>query len=220
MRILWVILAVLLLSACQQPGQDAAGGTAGHATATSADPSPPGYRFFEAEFTTLKNEMLISLADACQARAGEIDLFDRCLRERVASAFDDSGEGRTHCAFHSAFGEFVDCVAMGNTFIDLRRRMTDTSPLPEGFWNGGKDMIRALSRSIVSKGVANCRSQTTDPTLNSCVDRWFEEHLELAPDLTRRCPPDTNESRTACLVEAVMIRYMQDHVPRLSAIGI
>jgi hypothetical protein len=216
MRILWVILAALLLTACQQVGQGGAGNATGTASATNAGRP----RFFEAEFATLRNEMLVSLADACQTRAGEVDLFDRCLREHVATAFDDSGEGRGHCAFHTSFGEFVDCVAMGNTFIDLMRRMTDTAPLPDGFWNGGKAMVQALSRSIVSKGVANCRSEAADPTLNRCIDRWFEEHLELAPDLTRRCPPDTDDARTACLVEAVMIRYMQDHVPRLSAIGI
>jgi hypothetical protein len=212
MRILWAIVAALLLTACQQAGPNA--------TASNPDPSHQGYRFFAAEFAALQNEMLVSLADACQTRAGEADLFDRCLREHVAGAFDDSGEGRTHCAFHAGFGEFVDCVAMGNTFIDLMRRMTDTAPVPDGFWNGGESMIRALSRSIVSKGVANCRSEVSGPTLNRCIDRWFEEHLGLAPDLTSRCPPDTDDARTACLVEAMMIRYLQDHVPRLSAIGI
>jgi hypothetical protein len=216
MRLLWIAVAVLLLSACQQAGQ----GATGAATAKNTDSSHQGLRFFEVEFTALQNDMLVSLADACQTQAGEVDLFDRCLREHVATAFDDSGEGRSHCAFHTGFGDFVDCVAMGNTFIDLMRRMTDTAPLPNGFWNGGDTMIRTLSRSIVSRGVANCRSEASEPTLSRCIDQWFEEHLDLAPDLIRRCPPDTDDARSACLVEAVLVRFMQDHVPRLSAIGI
>jgi len=209
MRILSVIIAVLILAGCQQTGP-----------ATTAQEAAPHLRFFEPEFAALQNEMLANLAEACRTRAAETTAFDRCLREHVATAFDDSGEGRVHCASRAGFGDFVDCIAMGNTFIDLRRRMTDTSPLPDGFWKGGDAMVRALSSSIVSKGVANCRNAATGPTLNNCIDHWFEDHLALAAALTDRCPPEKDDSRTACLVEAVMIRFMQDHVPRLSAIGV
>jgi hypothetical protein len=214
MRILSLIFAGLILSACQQ---------AGPATTTAAKPGDPSHatlRFFEPEFAALQNEMLVNLVDACQTRAAEDALFDRCLRDRVATAFDDSGEGRAHCAFHPGFGEFLDCVTMGNTFIDVMRRMTDTAPVPSGFWTGGDAMIRALSRSIVSKGVASCRSEASAPTLDRCIDGWFEQHLALASSLTQRCPPGTDNARQACLVEAVMVRFMQDHVPRLSAIGV
>ena len=214
MRILLVIFAALMLAACQQPGPTTP------MAAKDADHKHRPLRFFETEFTALQNQMLVNLADACQARASEATQFDRCLRERVALAFDDSGEGRTHCAFHTTFGEFLDCVATGNTFIDVMRRMTDTSPLPTGFWDGGDAMVQALSRSIVSKGVANCRSEVASPTLNHCIDQWFEDRLALASSLTQRCPSDADEARTTCLVEAVMIRFMQDHVPRLSAIGV
>jgi hypothetical protein len=165
MRLLPVIFAALMLAACQQ---------AGSTVATRTDHGQQSLRFFEPEFAALQNQMLMSLADACQTRSTAVALFDRCLRERVSAAFDDSGEGRKNCAFHTGFGEFLDCVAMGNTFIDVMRRMTDTSPLPTEFWNGGDAMIRALSRSIVSKGVANCRSEATAPTLNRCIDHWFE----------------------------------------------
>jgi hypothetical protein len=215
MRILPVILAALLLAACQQAGPTATG-----ATTTASDRPARELRFFEPEFSALQNQMLVNLADACQARATEATLFDRCLRARVAAAFDDSGEGRVHCAFHTEFGAFLDCVATGNTFIDMMRRMTDTATVPDGFWADGEAMIHVLSRSIVSQGVANCRSEATAPMLNRCIDHWFEEHLALAGSLTRRCPRDEEDSRQACLVEAVMIRFMQDHVPRLSAIGV
>src|SRR5690348_9583909 len=122
MRILSVIIAALLLAACQQtgPSTTAQGNAAEH----------PHLRFCWSAFAALQHEMLASLAEACRTRASETTLFDRCLRERIASAFDDSGEGRVNCAFHTGFGDFVDCIAMGNTFIDLRHRMTDTSPLP------------------------------------------------------------------------------------------
>ncbi len=214
MRIVAVIIATLMLAACQQTGPTSASKTA------DAEPGRQAFRFFEPEFAALQNQMLVSLADACQTRAADASLFDHCLRERVATAFDDSGEGRKQCAFHTGFGDFLDCIAMGNTFIDVMRRMTDDEPLPTGFWKGGDVMVRTLSRSIVSKGVANCSNQTSGPTLNRCIDRWFEDRLALASDLTRRCPPGEDQSRTACLVEAVMVRFMQDHVPRLSAIGV
>jgi hypothetical protein len=214
MRILSVIIAALILAACQQTGPSTA------AQGNAADRTHQPLRFFEPEFAALQNQMLIGLAEACRTRASEATLFDHCLRERVSSAFDDSGEGRVQCAFHTGFGDFVDCIAMGNTFIDLMHRMTDTSPLPNGFWKGGDAMVRTLSSSIVSKGVANCRAEATAPTLNLCIDHWFEEHLALASSLTERCPPEKDEARTSCLVEAVMIRFMQDHVPRLSAIGV
>lgn len=216
MRLLPIILVALLLTACQQ-----AGPTAPAATDAKADRSEP-LRFFEPEFVALENQMLLSLADACQTRAAVVELFDRCLRDRVATAFDDSGEGRTECAFHRGFGDFVDCVAVGNTFIDVMRRMTDTSPLPAGFWKGGDAMVQTLSRSIASRGVANCRMQAAEPGpgLDRCVDRWFEDHLALASSFTQRCPSGEDQGRKACLVEAVMVRFMQDHVPRLSAIGV
>jgi hypothetical protein len=211
MRIVPVVLFALMLSACQQPAPDV--------PASANDAQQPPLRFFEPEFAALQNQMLIGLASGCRMRASEAALFDRCLRERTAAAFDDSGEGRTHCAFHPGFGDFFDCIAMGNTLIDVMRRMTDTSPLPAGFWDGNDAMIRALSRSIVSRGVANCRTDATAPTLNRCIDQWFEDHLALVPDLTRRCPSQV-DTRQACLVEAVMVRFMRDHVPRLSAIGV
>lgn len=203
-----------MLAACQQAGP------AKPVSDKIETGKPQALRFFEPEFAALQKQMLIGLAEACQTHSAVAAQFDRCLRERVSLAFDDSGEGRTQCAFHVGFGEFLDCVATGNTFIDIMRRMTDTAPLPDGFWKGGETMIRTLSRSIVSKGLANCRKESTGPTLGRCIDRWFEDHLALAPNLTKRCPPDEDDNRKACLVEAVMIRYMRDHVPRLTAIGV
>jgi hypothetical protein len=212
MRLLSLILAALILAACQQSGDTV--------SPASDAKDHRALRYFEPEFQALQNQMLLNLADACQSRAAVAASFDRCLREHVATAFDDSGEGRIQCAFHEQFGAFLDCVAMGNTFIDMMRRMTDTSPVPTGFWTGGEIMIRTLSRSIVSKGVANCRSEAAQSSLGDCIDRWFEDRLDLATTLTRRCPSGPDDARKSCLVEAVMIRYMQDHVPRLSAIGV
>ncbi len=215
MRFVAVIIAALMLAACQQAGPATTA-----AKSADAEHGRQPFRFFEPEFSALQNQMLVSLADACQTRATDASLFDHCLRERVAAAFDDSGEGRTECAFHTGFGEFLDCVAMGNTFIDVMRRMTDDQPLPNGFWKGGDAMVRTLSRAIVSKGVANCGGEAAGATLDRCIDRWFEDRLALASSLTQRCPSGEDQSRTACLVEAVMVRFMQDHVPRLSAIGV
>jgi hypothetical protein len=214
MRVLVLILLALIATGCQQSGPHTTAAT------TAGAQQHPALRFFEADFSALQDQMMLDLADACQSRAADVALFDRCLRDRVATAFDDSGAGRAQCAFHTGFGAFLDCVAMGNTFIDVMHRMTDTSPLPKGYWSGGDTMIRALSRSVVSRGAANCRSEASAPTLDRCIDHWFEDRLNLMPSLTKRCPPDKDQTRTACLVEAVMIRFMQDHVPRLSAIGV
>jgi hypothetical protein len=215
MRVVCLLLMALLLAGCQQAGSAAP--DAGDELAR--DREHHALRFFEPEFAALQKQMLVNLVDACVSHAEATVLFDRCLRERVANAFDDSGEGRKQCAFHAEFGEFVDCVAMGNTFLDVMHRMTDTEAPPAGFWSGDDAMVRALSRSIVSNGVANCRSAADGPALNRCIDGWFEDHLQLSADLTRRCPEEA-EARSACLVEAVMIRFMRDHVPRLTAIGV
>ena len=106
MRILSLIFAALILAACQQAGPDSP--TASNADKDGKDHQP--LRFFEPEFVTLQNQMLVSLADACQSRAAVAASFDRCLRERVTTAFDDSGEGRTHCAFHEEFGDYLDSI--------------------------------------------------------------------------------------------------------------
>lgn len=214
MRIILGLILLLLLTGCQQTGSqrpaDAADGGGGQGR----------LRFFEPEFAALQGEMMFNLADACQTRSDDVQLFDRCLRDRVASAFDDSGEGRKNCAFHAGFGAFLGCVAMGNTFIDVMHRIADDSPLPHGFWTGDDAMIRALSRSIASRGVTNCADSASQEELDGCIGRWFEQRLELASSLTERCPSGDAEGRNTCLVEAVTIRFMQDHVPRLSAVGI
>ena len=212
MRMVIILLAALFLAACQQAG--------GNAPALAKDPNKPeSLRFFEPELVALQNQLVVNLAEACQAQANAGQQFDRCLRERVSAAFDDSGEGSKNCAFHTAFLEFLDCVALGNTLIDVMRRITDTTPLPAGFWSDGDTMFKTLSRSIIKRGVANCE-QADSKALGTCIDRWFEDRMQLTATLTARCPSDAPGDRNACLFEAVMIRFMQDHVPRLSAIGV
>src|SRR6185369_802252 len=163
MRVFKILVAALLLAACQQAGPGA--------PATAEDPNrPESLRFFEPELAALQKQLLVNLADACQAQASQARQFDRCLRERVSTAFDDSGEGRKNCAFHTEFLEFLDCIALGNSLIDEMNRITDTSPLPAGFWSDGDTMFRTLSRSIIKRGVANC-GQADTKALGACIDR-------------------------------------------------
>src|SRR5581483_1459319 len=144
MRVLIVLLAALLLTACQQAGNDA--------PVAANDPGKPqSLRFFEPELAALQKQLLINLAEACQAQSNAAQPFDRCLRDRVTAAFDDSGEGRKNCAFHTQFLEFLDCVALGNTLIDVLHRITDSTPLPTGFWSDGDAMFKTLSQSIIKR---------------------------------------------------------------------
>jgi len=207
-----VLLAALVLAACQQAGNNP--------SVAAKDPNrPASLRFFEPELAALQNQLVVNLAEASQTQANAGHQFDRCLRERVTAAFDDSGEGSKNCAFHTEFLGFLDCVALGNTLIDVLHRITDTAPLPDGFWSDGDTMFRTLSRSIIKRGVANCEQADTK-ALGACIDHWFEDRMQLASKLTARCPSDAPGERNACLFEAVMIRFMQDHVPRLTAIGV
>jgi hypothetical protein len=49
---------------------------------------------------------------------------------------------------------------------------------------------------------------------------WFEQEIALPSSLAERCEKQSNEKhRYGCFVEGVMVRYLQDHAPRLGAMS-
>jgi hypothetical protein len=212
---IWTAFALLLLlSACQQ-----AGGVRPETTVNAGNGSAMHY--FEPEFDSMFTELGNKLERACVGRAVDTESLQACIRDQFAQAFDDSGQGRGECDHHSGVAEFMTCVAIGNTFIDVRRRLSDTSPLPSGFWTGESSMSEAVVDSIARRGIDACDESDDSEQVALCVENWFEDRLDLPAELTARCEAGAmdDEKRHACLGEAIMLRYMQDHVMRVDAVS-
>ena len=211
----WIGIALLLagsLTACQQPG--------GHAdTKSAARAGDDGkLRFFEPEFSALLDEVVEHLQQACWSSASDKTRLNGCLRDNFSSAFDDSRQGQRNCDFHSDVSDFIGCVAIGNTLIDMRHRLSDDSPLPASFWREEDVMIKSLTETIVKRGIDSCGVTGTSDSLEACVMAWFEKRIDLPTRLATRCEGQIDEKdRYSCFVEGVMVRYLQDHVPRLGA---
>ena len=212
MRI-WIILALVgLLCGCQQPGSN--GGP------KSASEDDGKLRYFEPEFSALLDQVVVKLERVCAASVEDADHLNDCLREQFASAFDDSRQGRKHCDFHPGVADYIGCVAIGNTFIDIRHRLSDDSPVPAKFWREEGAMVDALVDTIVKRGIDACDGSADGGKVKTCVMSWFERQVALPSSLVERCDHEaTDKDRYGCVVEAVMLRYLQDHVPRLGAIS-
>jgi len=212
----WIILALVgLLCGCQQPG--ASGGLQSQSAARQAGEDE--LRFFEPEFSALIDQVVTKLEDVCSREAAGREGMEGCVRDEFASAFDDSKQGRKNCAFLDSVAEYIGCVAVGNTFIDIRHRLSDDSPVPAGFWREKQAMVDALVDTMAEKGVDVCGVSDSDRVL-ACVMEWFSERVALPGSLTERCDAqDDADDRYGCIVEAVMLRYLQDHVPRLGAVN-
>jgi hypothetical protein len=81
-------------------------------------------------------------------------------------------------------------------------------------------MVEALVDTIVKHGIDACGAVDDAQRVRTCVETWFEKQVELPSGLTGRCDAvTTDKDRYGCVVEAAMLRYLQDHVPRLGAIS-
>jgi hypothetical protein len=206
------MMFVGLLGGCQQPGTNA-----GLQFASKSDDDGK-LRFFEPEFAGLLDQVVVNLQQACAPSATDEDRLNACLRDHFASAFDDSRQGRRNCDFHSEVSDFIGCVAIGNTLIDVRHRLSDNSPVPAAFWREDDAMINALTETIVKRGVDSCGISGGAERIQKCVMDWFEQQVELPTSLAERCESQSSDKdRYGCFVEGVMLRYLQDHVPRLGA---
>lgn len=214
MRVWLIVALAALLGACQPtasvaPVQEPAG-------PASADSGP---RYFDPEVEALMSEIGEKLGRACVDRPTRI-AFDNCIRDQFAVAFDDSGLGRKSCDFHTALADFLGCVVVGNSLIDLRHRLSDDSPVPAGFWSGDSAMSDALIATIIRQGAAACDKPEASGSIEDCLNDWFERGIALPPDLASRCDAVALErDREQCLGEAFMLRFLQDHTPRLGGIS-
>jgi hypothetical protein len=212
-RIALALGLIGLLAGCQQPG-----GTAPHSASTAHGDNQ--LRFFEPEFAGLLDQVVNHLGEACSSSATDDARLNACLRDHFAAAFDDSREGRRSCAFHADVSDYIGCIAIGNTLIDLRHRLADNTPLPDNFWRDDDAKIDALTDTIVKHGIDACGISGTDERIQTCVLDWFSKQIDLPPEMTARCEGQTDEKdRYSCVVEGTMVRYLQDHVPRLGAIS-
>lgn len=213
-RIGIALLLAGLLGGCQQ-----AGPASGPQSATA--PADDGkLRFFEPEFSALLDQVVEHLGEACTPSATDGARLNACLRDHFAEAFDDSRQGRRYCDFHTDVSDFIGCVAIGNTLIDVRHRLADDTPVPDVFWRQDGAMIDALTETIVRRGVDRCGVSADSAAVRECVMTWFEKQVDLPEKLANRCEEQSDEKdRYGCFVEGVMLRYLQDHVPRLGAMS-
>jgi hypothetical protein len=211
---LWTILLLAaLLAGCQQ-----AGGPSGTRSASMRNDEK--LRFFEPEFTAVLDQVVENLGHACAPSATNEDRLNACLREHFAEAFDDSRQGRRACDFHVDVSDYIGCVAVGNTLIDIRHRLADDSPVPAAFWREEDAMIDALGETIIDRGVDRCGVSGGTDRVEACVMSWFEDEIDLPTSLAERCEKQSNDKdRYGCFVEGVMVRYLQDHAPRLGAMS-
>jgi hypothetical protein len=211
-RIWMALMLVGLLGGCQQPGGDAG-------LRAASKPGDDGkLRFFEPEFAALLDQVVENLEQACGPSATDEDRLNACLRDHFAAAFDDSRQGRRSCDFHREVSDYIGCVAIGNTLIDVRHRLADDSPLPASFWKQDDAMIDALTETIVKRGIDSCGISGDAGKIQECVMSWFEKRVDLPASLATRCENQSEDKdRYGCFVEGVMLRYLQDHVPRLGA---
>jgi hypothetical protein len=215
MKRIWILLLLVgFLGGCQQPG-----GTELRSTSAARAKSEE-LHYFEPEFSALLDQVTTKLERVCAMDARHEDRLNGCIRDQFAAAFDDSGQGRRSCDFHIGVADFIGCVAVGNTFIDIRHRLDDDSPVPAQFWREEGAMINALVQTIVKHGIDACGVSSDSRQVRGCVEDWFEKQVALPSGLTGRCDQQTTDKdRYGCIVEAVMLRYLQDHVPRLGAVN-
>jgi hypothetical protein len=70
---------------------------------------------------------------------------------------------------------------------------------------------------VVSGSIENCGTLKVKSAAETCIDRWLTSKLSLPANLLERCPTGSNDTeRGKCLAEAASIRFVQEHVGRLS----
>jgi len=227
----WVfVFGLLFLAACQQAP---ATGTAHSAAANSSsgysdlpeDWSPSGNvkesKYFAAEQNDVSKRLAAGLFGGCYRYAGDNTAMDRCLRKGLIDAFDDSGQGRRNCKSLSALDAFTDCVVLGNAAVEMLRRMDSKVQIDPADWAGRRSLADVMGKVAVTSGIMACGDAKTESTADKCLFDWYQDKLAVPETLARKCNADLSpHDRGACLGEASIIRYMQDHVARLPGTSI
>ena len=220
-----VAAAALLLAACQQPSdlqskpsapvvapapQDSIGG----------DTTSYGVKYFSPEAHEIGRKIGEGLFAACRSNLPAKAKFESCARFRMALAFDDSGAGDRQCSHNVIMDDYMSCLVVGNVVLDVLRRLKDDQPIHDAFWSDLKTMKQVLTRAIVVGGVENCEDSIGTPSAKSCVDNWLSSRLKLPAEMLERCPPSADDpNRGVCIGEAIVVEFMEERIPRLSAVS-
>jgi len=217
-RVLFAIIALALLGACQNPGaMSAAPGPTTSGPAAESDANDAVY--FKAEADAAAQELAERLVEVCVGPSSQLRDFDRCARRKMAVAFDDSGEGDRGCAHHVDSGDYMQCLVTGNVVLDVLHRIQEQAAVGSDFWSSDQTMKQALTKALISGGVDACQSALATAEQNQCLDNWLYRRLDLPAELIQRCPPHNDRARNVCLGEATVIRYMRSHLARLSSVS-
>lgn len=176
-------------------------------------------RYFRAEGDAMSRELAVTLLEACYGKIQSQDKpgFQRCLRERMTTAFDDSGQGRAACDHYSELDAYADCMVVGNMVLQMRHQLEDDSPVGADFWTSKDAMVHAMIKSVVIGATSNCGSAQSESEIMSCADGWFSKRLNLPDEYMARCGGNkSDDDRESCLGEAVTLQYMRVHMDRIS----
>ena len=217
----WLLgLLMLAVAACQAPAgrQGAPAGAASAKNAALDTQDAPS--FFASELSDLRFQIAAGLQEACFPHNQRWTEYDGCLREHIIDAFDDSGLGEKRCASKAKINDFGNCIVNGNAALDVMHRLGAAAPSEQSYWSDNQAMNRMLQKATVAGALDHCPGLDTVAAVRACADRWLVSRLSIPSDLADRCPANPGDPRRGeCLYQAISIRYMQDHVARLTAIS-
>ena len=222
LRTLLAILALLLVAACQQPtSTGTAKGDDGRSLSETDGELQTGehLRYFRPEADKVTSELLSALIAACYGQIHETDRFQGCLRERMALAFDDSGLGRTKCDHYTDLDKYADCLILGNMVLQLRKQLSDDTPPEADFWTSKDAMMHAVVKSLAIGALVDCATTGDENAMASCIDQWFARRAELPQEYVDRCQSEPGKEREVCLGQAATLKFMRDHVGRVSGLS-
>jgi hypothetical protein len=214
-----ILLASVLLAACQQPGatKNPADSAVQAGLPETGDDSAGQSRYFAAETDDLRKQIVTGLVGACFSHYQVEPAFNACLRKDIVRVFDDSGQAQKRCGGVSNIDEFTSCVLDRNIALDLLHRIDAPTPTDADFWTSKEKLKAVVEEAVVSGSIENCGTFQSRSAAEACIDRWLTSKLSLPASLLEKCPTGSNDTeRGKCLAEAASIRFVQEHVGRLS----
>jgi hypothetical protein len=232
----FALVGLLLLAACQQP--QATGTGAGTGTSGPGEPTlgaalndlPPDWstkdggstsKYFKKEQEAAGKRVAAALVTACYEHIGDSGALDRCLRDGVVDAFDESGQGRSKCRSLTDLDPFSDCIIIGNAAVDLLQRFDADASLDEELWVGRRSLAAIMSKRVISAAIMACGSAKTETAAEDCAVDWYQTKLALPESLAKKCGEDLRaEDRTGCMTEASILRFVEEHTKRIRGTAI